>query len=347
MFLIVRSQVNDTTTTCSLRNCSGCIRELHLEKNNLTYLHDEAFSDLICLQSLDLSKNSITMAALSKNMFNRLHNMHHLDLSDNPLGEAQDRVFNFVSMPKLMSLNLSSCRLRQLEPLSIDDFPDLEVLDLSSNSLTDLPQQAFQGLNSLQVLDLSRNRLTTIGDLMFGDLTNLKVLRLSNNQLHFISDSAFFGETILDQLLLNNNKFKVVPVRSLQKLRHLQFLDMSQNPIETLKREPYMLSVEAIVLDNLQGLTTIEMGAFSTFSGLRSLSLRFCGSLRTITEGAFQGNISLLREVRLDHNGLTTLSANLLPWEQLAILTLHDNPWTCDCSLEWAAGRLVANTTMR
>ena len=42
-----------------------------------------------------------------------------------------------------------------------------------------------------------------------------------------------------------------------------------------------------------------------------------------------------VNNVYLSNNGLTTISASLLPWDKIDRITLDGNPWHCDCSFSW------------
>lgn len=336
-------QQNYSDPQChKIKKCNGCLRELRLQGNAMTFVDDRAFNHLVCLQVLNLANNNITRAKLPMNLFAQLQSLRHLDLHGNPLGSLPDSILTVAGMPKLQILNLSSCQLSSVGAASLDDFSDLTVLDLSNNSLTNLSSQTFKGLKSLRLLDLSRNRLNVIEDETFDDLQNLVVLRLNDNFLHSLT--PFFQST-LSVLFLQANRFTDIPYMSLQSLKQLKMLDLSANPVNELQSSGIVTKIEELKLDFLSNLTSVKEGAFTAFQNLRTLSLRYCPNLRAIAHGAFHGNFSILQAVYLDHDALETLSKELLPWQQLSHLTLNDNPWHCNCELGWASGHQFANTT--
>nr|KAG5688990.1 hypothetical protein BaRGS_005534 [Batillaria attramentaria] len=342
-------QINETVTACSTWNCdAGCIRDLRLQDNEIVHLHRGAFTNLTCLQSLNLANNRITNITLAKyRPFDRLVHLNRLDLHGNPLGSLPNSILVETHFPHLRSLDLSFCELEFVGEIAIDEFGDLEVLNMSNNRLTQLHGQTFQGYKALRFLDLSFNQLLTIQKDTFGDMMYLAELRLEHNKLSVISDSAFHADTRLSVLALSGNQFSSIPYSPMRSLRSLKKVDASFNPVMRLGPTHELTTVEDLKLDHLQNLTTIEEGAFHGFQRLQNLSLRFARGLTNIPAGAFRGNFSSLRQVLLDHNGLRTLHKNMLPWQQLTVLTLHDNHWHCDCTLGWATENSAITTPIR
>ncbi|XP_010888667.2 leucine-rich repeat-containing protein 17 isoform X2 [Esox lucius] len=73
--------------------------------------------------------------------------------------------------------------------------------------------------------------------------------------------------------------------------------------------------------------------AFSGYEGLRSLDLQQ-NRISVLEEEAFLG-LTHLTSLLLQHNHLSTLSEEaLIPMQSLRYLRLHDNPWSCHCTLE-------------
>ena len=341
-------QINNTRTACSVVDCGrGCLMDLRLPHNEIDFLHHDVFLNLTCLRHLDLSHNRITNQTLRRNHFFRLNHLLHLDLHGNPLHSLPDSVLISAYLSQLQTLNLSSCQLEWIGEAAVNDFFELEKLDLSNNKLSRLSGRAFQGLTSLKVLDLRWNKLDVIEKDTFGDLRQLQELLLDHNRLRHISELAFHREVAFPALGLFSNKFTEIPVYAVSTLKKLQSLDMSHNPVTSLKPGHALTAVQNLNLDFLENLTSIQDRAFSPFPRLSKLSLRFAKRLATISLKAFRGSTGNLSEVQLDHNGLTFLPQDLLPWQRLSWLTLHSNRWHCDCKLGWAAGRALGNTTIR
>ncbi|CDQ94572.1 unnamed protein product [Oncorhynchus mykiss] len=80
-------------------------------------------------------------------------------------------------------------------------------------------------------------------------------------------------------------------------------------------------------------IRVLHDGAFSGFEGLRSLDLQQ-NRISVLEEGVFLGLIHLTT-LLLQHNRLGTLSEEaLIPMPALRYLRLHDNPWSCRCTLD-------------
>ncbi|KAM9502692.1 leucine-rich repeat-containing protein 17-like isoform 1-T3 [Salvelinus alpinus] len=80
-------------------------------------------------------------------------------------------------------------------------------------------------------------------------------------------------------------------------------------------------------------IQALHDGAFSGFEGLRSLDLQQ-NRISVLEEGVFLGLIHLTT-LLLQHNRLGTLSEEaLIPMPALRYLRLHDNPWSCRCTLD-------------
>ncbi|KAE8716682.1 putative LRR receptor-like serine/threonine-protein kinase [Hibiscus syriacus] len=87
---------------------------------------------------------------------------------------------------KLQVLDLNSCNITGVLPLSIGNFSSLSRLYLSDNRLTGEIPSTFDQLLSLSVLDLSKNSLTGSIPSSIGTLSRLRILNLSSN--------SFIGE---------------------------------------------------------------------------------------------------------------------------------------------------------
>ena len=59
-----------------------------------------------------------------------------------------------------------------------------------------------------------------------------------------------------------------------------------------------------------------------------------CRYLTVIEPNAF-ANIYHLKNVYLQENALTTIPGDLLQWNILSNIVLFDNPWLCNCRLQW------------
>jgi hypothetical protein len=49
----------------------------------------------------------------------------------------------------------------------------------------------------------------------------------------------------------------------------------------------------------------------------------------------------LVLQLHLQSNGLHTLPARLAPWNDLNVVNVQNNPWRCDCDMNWFISDLM------
>lgn len=201
-----------------------------------------AFRDLLLLQVLNLSGNSLTsLPQLPQNL--RVLNLerNHLFNIVEPLKTPQLKKLYldkncFYANPCKQSLTISESVFRELS--------QLQTLTLSYSNLTSVPK----GLpRSLERLDLNENTITEIPEGTFANLTLLKYLNLGwncqrcdhaaqpcfpcplNLPLQLYPDSLYSKKSSLTFLSLRGNSLRTLPKGFFQHLKHLERLDLSEN----------------------------------------------------------------------------------------------------------------------
>ena len=150
------------------------LRHLSLADNLIDHLDSMVFPTSQ-LTSLNLAKNRITI------------------LPDN----------SFVSLGKLMSLNISQNSLQANFKELFHYLPDLKQLYLANCGLKKIP---VLPLLTLSALDLSLNHIKAVLDTDFQDLGSLKTLLLVNNSLVSISGVKL---SLLRELDISGNPIEV------------------------------------------------------------------------------------------------------------------------------------------
>lgn len=215
------------------------------------------------------------------------------------------------------------------------------LLELSHNNLSHLPVGTFQGLWGLRVLLLSHNILRDLSGGAPGGLSFLEQLDLSHNQLaHLPPDfSATLGSLL--RLDLSHNLLTSLDPSSLWRLGSLEQLDLGHNQLAELTAGVFggLFCLHWLSLAGNQ-LQRVEGAALAVMPGLEVLSLAG-NDISELEAEAFAtlGALGLLSLVgnRLQHlefkavAGIRTAGTRLL---------LADNPWTCDCDLQRAFGKL-------
>lgn len=170
-----------------------------------------------------------------------------------------------------------------------------------------------------QVLDASENSINFLPDHVFIKvrLTNLQRLYLRSCRIDRIEKDALAGLTNLVELDLSHNRLTSVPSQSFVNTPFLRDLVLAHNPIG--KIPPH---------------------AFKDAPNLVKLDLSNC-DLTDLAAKGFQG-LDMLETLKLNHNRISTLLQHTFePLNKLTSIELHENPWTCDCTLREMKSWLV------
>ena len=157
------------------------IRTISLQRNNITEIGDNIFSNLKHLRSVKMRQNRIDK--VSKTAF-RGTKVHTIDLSHNLLSCIPDLSVIIRSLRYLfLSYNKIQADCVELLGSVVNDvpFPKLRTLNLDGNSLTKLPKICHSAPN-LEYLYLHSNKLTRIEDMTIVS-PKLKSLTAGNNPL--------------------------------------------------------------------------------------------------------------------------------------------------------------------
>ncbi|NWU93245.1 TLR2 protein, partial [Upupa epops] len=186
-----------TSLPCAIGQVFRALRYLDLAQNTLG---DESLMTAFCegafphLQVLSLQHNNLTSYHSVCKGMQLLHELQHLDLSQNKL--TADLSTSCQWPTSLRIFNLSGTGTEALTPLP----PSLEVLDLT--------------FNHLHAVDIS--------------LSSLKKLFLSQNMLQAVP--SIRNCPMLDTLHLDNNFITELPWHEMKLLEHLQDVTAADNP---------------------------------------------------------------------------------------------------------------------
>lgn len=250
------------------------------------------------LRSLKLHHDGIT--SLGKRIFDELHGLETLDVSNNFIQHIDHETFE--NMDSIKHLYLASNRLQQIPASSFIYLKNLRTLSLAYNNFTSVPRDLLYGLSNLETLILDGNPHAFHPEL-FHDLRSLKALSLKACDLeHFIS-LYITGVPQLTSLDLSQNRLTTIPYEVAKSMPYLEELNLSGNLIDSIP--PYGLQKSAIrkliLANNVLGLRP------QNFS----------------VHGFGQSAITYLD---LSNNGFRWFSGSMLQETSIAHLVLSGNP---------------------
>ena len=275
------------------------VKQLYLQRNNLTQLHPDSFKGFkLDYGILDMSGNKLQ--TLPPNVFFGLK-VEQLYLQDNDLTTLPARVFQGFEVKQLhlQSNNLTQLHAESFRRLKFPYGSINSILDISQNKLQTLPWRVFERLKVEQVY-LQDNDLTMLPGGVFADLT-VKQLYLQSNNLTQLHPDSFRGLKLLDYGILDmsRNKLQTLPpyvfggleVKQLHlqsnnltqlhedSFRGLKFpysninsiLDISQNKLQTLPPTVFAgLEVAQLYLQNnkLQALPGVFTWGLASYNSM-------------------------------------------------------------------------------
>ncbi|XP_069581507.1 toll-like receptor 9 [Brachyistius frenatus] len=310
------------------------------------------FKTYFCNSKLtfDLSQNDILL--LHENVSLGMENAVCLDLSFNYMSQSlKSRLFD--SMNNLVFLNFSYNRLDFYYNDALSELKyTLKVLDVSNNdyhfNMKGMGHrfEFLRNLINLEVLSLANNRigmridqrlissslryLYFYGnhlDIMwesdnnkythfFQNLTNLIYLDISNNDLKLVSAEILCNlPTSIEALSISSNLLHYFPWRNISALNNLYRLDLSQNSLFYLPREAVRFGANFSYLDLSHNQFSFIPEEF--FSKAKSLNYLYLSH-------------NLIKQLNHQH-----LPAPFKNGSALQKLTLHENPFKCDCDTSW------------
>ncbi|KAG8195255.1 hypothetical protein JTE90_028406 [Oedothorax gibbosus] len=151
-------------------------------------------------------------------------NLESLAIVDMPLKVLSVDFRRNVSK-KLKHLTLNECRFQKLQDDEFADFTDLEHIHMSNNAIVEIKRTMFPRRAKLISLVLMYNKITYIPNNLFSDMPDLEYVSFSGNLISTLPDATF------------------QPV-----LRHLEYLDVSDNPIKCDCRLVWVLQYRGLNL---------------------------------------------------------------------------------------------------
>ena len=258
------------------------LKNLDMSANEIDFLGPNTFSRGQSLKAVNLSQNLISV--IDGNAFAD-STVDVLDISHNQLTSLQ--YFGLQQVKKLYA------QVNAIKNISVDAFYRLNTLselNLAYNQIPWLPRYLFTPVYTLKALSLSYNPLggylerTTdaiaifaslykletlnlahvglkhIPSNVFSNLTLLKSLDISKNKLSNIETGALENTSRLIFLNLSHNLLTVPNFRAVQRLHHLETIDLSSNPFQcTCELMPFR---NWLLVTNISVVNSIDPGFY-------------------------------------------------------------------------------------
>eukprot|EP00058_Branchiostoma_floridae_P005189 XP_002590677.1 hypothetical protein BRAFLDRAFT_89478 [Branchiostoma floridae] len=259
------------------------------------------------------------------------------------------------NLPKsICSLDLSTNKIKKIQPGAFANLLWLEELDLCYNKLTNIQPGAFSNLPRLQVLKVINNQIRNIQPGTFANLPQLEELRLADNDMTLIQPGVFSNLPRLQSLELSRNQIKMIQPGTFANLPQLKTLDLSDNQmgktppglftnipqLEELYLNRYQIMILPGLFANIpqlkelylssNQLTKIHPGTFANLPGLEKLVLA-SNQITMIQEGAYPTKLQYLDLRSNKISAITPLAYGML--KCIPHIHLRMNPWQCDCKM--------------
>ncbi|XP_049947392.1 leucine-rich repeat-containing protein 15 [Schistocerca serialis cubense] len=317
------------------------------------------------LRELDLSRCQLQKIDHRATLA-RLPRLQVLNVSDNPIKWIRE-----VVSASLHTLDASRCEMDSLGSSALRGLTALVSLRVSLNPQLRLGEPrlyaatlrrlhadhcaldkpALQGMPALQYAFLRGNKVETLTQKDFNNSAQLIRLELPRNLIRFIEKDAFRPLVELERLDLSGNKLHQLAWNAFVNCKKLKWLYLSENPLTELTNissdsirtiDASQCKISGLRRDVLTGARQLlELNLSSNWiesvpKRLRSVSLvkldlSQC-RLSAVTNETFV-ELYQLRYLYLHGNRLTNVpkSSMVTGLKNLVHLTLHDNPWRCDC----------------
>ncbi|CAG2052927.1 unnamed protein product [Timema podura] len=226
-----------------------------------------------------------------------------------------------LKLPNVLNISTNSLEFFQIKRL-----PKLRILDISNNSLTSVPDGiTVDELASLEEIYLDFNPIKNISFPTTGrPFEKLNVMSFRNNPVLTVLNAGVFSGLFknVDTLRLSNNP-------TLSKIHEEAFKGVKIN-----KELRWQLSRYAVPFGrkrNLKTIVVLPIEIRAPTSPSSEIGYYMFVVLNYVTIG-----------IDLSSNAFTSVSQTLLDWKTLQTVDLQDNPWHCECSLQWMLDIVVA-----
>ncbi|EDV22809.1 uncharacterized protein TRIADDRAFT_58750 [Trichoplax adhaerens] len=351
------------------------LKTLNLSSNAIKEIQPGSFDKLIVLEKLLLAGNKLH--EIQDKVFNKLKSLKRLDLVNNQILDLAPNSFSGLS--KLKSLRLDHNFIDCVPATSLSGLKSLLILHLKVNPLScnchlNWLADLKNSQPKLRVFGKCRTKLAINGKKTFPLGKNFtcteseRHMNLTCSYIPACPQKCTCIGTIVDcsrkklteiphhlpmettDLRISGNRISSIKSFSLRNLKKLAKIDLSTNLIEDIHPEAFKHtpSLEQLLLFNNK-LKHLPTKVFNGLFDLRDLILDG-NYISCIDKETFQDQ-QKLKILSISRNKLSSLVYETIdPSKRLLniqSILLSENPFICDCNLQWLNHQLIHNSTMR
>ncbi|PSN29463.1 hypothetical protein C0J52_11441 [Blattella germanica] len=130
------------------------LETLYLTGNHLKRLDEDTFHNQKNLRNLDLADNDLQY--IHPNIFANNHVLTTVKLGGNPLVYLPENS-PFLISNSITSIDMNTCQLKSINPVTFSTLPNLRALDISHNHMKELDLKSLEFLKELRILYVNNN----------------------------------------------------------------------------------------------------------------------------------------------------------------------------------------------
>uniref|UniRef100_A0A182PW32 Uncharacterized protein n=1 Tax=Anopheles epiroticus TaxID=199890 RepID=A0A182PW32_9DIPT len=320
----------------------------------IVYISPQAFAGLDELYSVNLTNSGIDI--IHPDTFANNTKLRLLTLSGNDLSAMQSVNHNtpymdyMLKAPTVEELDISRCKLQELQPNAFNELKNIIYINLSENNLSNLPEGIFDSVETIEELDLSMNNIAELPKNIFAK-TSLAILHLKHNkiannvdfvtadlqkldlsfcQIRTINNQMFKGMEGLTNLILKGNHIEKIKPMAFISLSSLRQIDLSYNNLEQISAQTFIGNkmLDIIRVNNNPRLKQLPNEGFeSSYNGTFNVYFMDVSNcdISTLADNTFKTMPQLTR-LNLAWNNLQTIRpAVLAHLSKLMDLDLSNN----------------------
>ena len=306
--------------------------------------------------SFNVSGCNLTHVPDTLRLMQRKDQLRVIDMSSNQIDQLPGDSFLGCSNLKVLRLNDNVLTALQAETL---DGTLVEKLFLGQNLLTAIPD--LRDLcSALKVLDLNDNKILHISNLFISNCEMLEVLDLGNNFIRRVSSNWFNTHSLRFLNISFNDIVEMACVETslIPPFRNLVQIDLSRNAFRYLpnltssrssltvlnmnnNEYPLIQSLSNVNLLPLSKLKHLELSGnkINYWPNITGNHLEYLlldnNAISDPPQQEIMDALCELKVLTLHNNRFLTLPDLPAILPNLKSLSLHNNPWTCDCAHVW------------